>query len=116
MKRHAALGEELLSRSPRESLSAAAIIAGQHHERWDGAGYPRGLREEEIHLYGRIVAVADVFDALANRRCYKEAWPISRVVESFRDERGRQFDPLLVDLLLEGMEEVLSIQARFPDR
>ncbi len=116
VKRHAALGEELLSRSPRESLSAAAIIAGQHHERWDGAGYPRGLRGEEIHLYGRIVAVADVFDALANRRCYKEAWPTSRVVESFRDERGRQFDPLLVDLLLEGMEEVLSIQARFPDR
>ena len=116
VKRHAALGEELLSRSPRESLSAAAIIAGQHHERWDGAGYPRGLREEEIHLYGRIVAVADVFDALTTKRCYKPAFSFDVAADIIVKSSGTHFDPEMVQTFLHCREEFETIKLQFGEQ
>jgi len=115
-KKHAAVGADILSRSRREVLRLAAVIAGQHHERWDGEGYPEGLSGEGIHIAGRLVAVADVFDALLSRRCYKEPWPIEEVVAYFQGQRGSQFDPDLVDLLLAHLDEITAMRARFPDR
>ncbi len=115
MRGHPAVGEELLSRSALPLFEAAAAIAGQHHERYDGSGYPLGLRGEEIDLNARLVAIADVFDALAHRRCYKEAWDIEHVVAHMRAERGRHFDPALLDCLLARLDEVDAMMQRFPD-
>ncbi len=115
MKSHAPRGYELLAGSDQETLQVGAIIALEHHERWDGGGYPFGKRGEEIGIHGRIVAAADAFDALLGRRCYKEPWPIERVLDLFRTERGGQFEPRIVDLILERIDDLLAIQARFPD-
>ena len=115
VKNHCQFGYELLSRAKRPLLKLAAIIAHQHHERWDGTGYPQGLRGEEIHLYGRIVAIADVFDALGNARAYKEAWPLGQVVDYFRQQRGGHFDPQLTDLLLDNLEEFTGLREVYSD-
>ena len=105
MKSHAIIGEEMLKTSKRALLQFASVIAGSHHERWDGMGYPRGLKGEIIPLAGRICAVADVLDALSSPRCYKEPWPEERIREEFRAQRGAQFQPELVDLLLAHWDE-----------
>jgi len=115
MKTHAQLGQDMLDRSERPILKAAAIMAGQNHENWDGSGYPRGTAGEDIHLYGRITEVADVFDALGSSRAYKKPWPIEMIVDLFREERGRQFDPALVDILLGKLDEFLEIRREFLD-
>ncbi len=115
MKRHAQIGEEVFGRSRRPMLRAAAKIAGQHHERFDGGGYPRGLAGEQIDIFARIVALVDVFDALVHRRCYKPAWPIEKVVALLRQERGKHFDPHLVDCFLDKLPAALALVARFPD-
>lgn len=115
MKTHTTVGEKLLEGSSRSFLQAAAVIAAQHHERWDGQGYPRGLAGKDIHIYGRISAVADVFDALASPRVYKDAWPMERITELFAAERGRHFDPHLVDLLLENLSRFNEIRRQYPD-
>ena len=105
MKSHAIIGEEMLKTSKRELLQFAATIAGSHHERWNGKGYPRGLKGETIPLAGRICAVADVLDALCSPRCYKEPWPEEKIREEFLEQRGEHFQPELVDLLLEHWDE-----------
>ena len=115
MKRHAEIGRDLLAKSKREILQAATIISGQHHEKWDGSGYPAGLKGEEIHIYGRIGSVADVFDALGSRRCYKEPWSNKQIFDFFIAERERHFDPAVVDWLLENREQMLAIRQQFPD-
>ena len=115
MKKHPELGSELLIHSKREILQAAALISGQPHERWDGSGYPAGLVGEAIHIYGRIGAVADVFDALGSQRCYKEAWGDQEIFDYFIAERGRHFDPAVVDWLLGHREQMLAIRQQFPD-
>ncbi|PHR58393.1 MAG: hypothetical protein COA44_02815 [Arcobacter sp.] len=115
MKTHALLGYEILSASPRGMLKAAAIVAYEHHERYNGKGYPLGLKGEEIHIYGRITAVADVFDALGSDRCYKKAWPLEKILELFKEERGEHFDPILVDLLMENLDTFLEIRDKFKD-
>ena len=115
MKTHASAGEAILSKSDRPILKLAAKIAGQHHERWDGKGYPHGLKGEEIHIAGRITAVADVFDALGSKRCYKEPWPLEKIIELFKQEAGQQFDPKLVDILLAQMDTIVAVRERFPD-
>lgn len=97
MKRHADIGGEMLAGGRAPVLQIAEEIARTHHERWDGGGYPAGLEGEEIPLVGRIVAVADVFDALTHRRPYKEPWPVERAVEEIRSQSGRHFDPRVVD-------------------
>lgn len=115
MKEHAGIGEEILSRSHRPLLMAASIIAGQHHERFDGGGYPVGLQGEDIHIYGRIVALVDVFDALVHNRCYKEAWPLEQVLDLLRHEKGKHFDPLLVDLFIKNIDKMIEVLERFPE-
>ncbi|WP_296979413.1 HD domain-containing phosphohydrolase [Thermobacillus sp. ZCTH02-B1] len=87
----------------------------EHHEKWDGTGYPRGLKGEEIHLYGRITAVADVFDALGSDRVYKKAWELDRILTLFREERGRHFDPQLVDVFMEELPRILEVRDRYRD-
>ncbi len=115
MKTHAQLGYEMLKHSNRKILKAAAIVAKEHHEKWDGSGYPEGLKGEEIHIYGRITAVADVFDALGSDRCYKKAWPLEKILELFKEEKGKHFDPKLVDLLFENIDEIIYIRDKYKD-
>jgi len=116
MRTHAEIGYLMLGNSKRRILQAAAIVAHEHHERWDGAGYPRGLAGDDIHIYGRITAVADVFDALGSSRCYKTPWALEDIKALFERERGKQFDPRLVDILFEKMNEVVAIRERLPDQ
>lgn len=115
MKQHSLWGYNVFCSSERPMLKAASIIAQQHHERWDGKGYPQGLKGEDIHIMGRIVAVADVFDALSCRRCYKDAWPMEKVRDYFRDAAGSQFDPALVQLLLDHFDEAQAIISKYSD-
>ena len=115
MKTHTTIGYNLLRGSNRELLHTAAHIAHEHHEKWDGTGYPRGLKGEEIHLYGRITAVADVFDALGSDRVYKKAWELERIINLFREERGRHFDPKLVDVFMEQLPRMLEARDRYKD-
>ncbi|WP_426415917.1 DUF3369 domain-containing protein [Aestuariirhabdus sp. LZHN29] len=116
MQRHVGIGYEMLRTSHRPILQMASIIAQQHHEHWNGNGYPNALKQEEIHIAGRITAVADVFDALASTRCYKPAWKLEDVLDLFKRERGKQFDPTLVDLLFENLDQILYIRDRYQDR
>ncbi len=113
IKTHVYRGYELLIKSSSPIIRAAAHIVLEHHERWDGQGYPQGLQGEEIHIYGRIIGVADVFDALSNKRVYHEAWTWDAVFTHFREQRGKHFDPLLVDILLENQEEFKAIWKRY---
>ncbi|HBV88209.1 MAG TPA: hypothetical protein DEF42_16515 [Desulfosporosinus sp.] len=115
MQAHTKIGFELLKKSNRQLLKSAAIISHQHHEKWNGTGYPQGLKGEEIHIYGRITAVADVFDALASDRCYKKAWEIDRVINLFKEERGVQFDPQLIDAFMDCLEEILALKEEYAD-
>lgn len=116
MRSHAALGHGILCKSEQRIMRVAARIALQHHERWDGRGYPRGLAGEEISLEGRITAIVDVFDALTSRRVYREARPVAEVLEVMRSERGRQFDPELLDVFLAHAQEFASLLRDYPDQ
>lgn len=109
MKQHTSNAYRLMSGSKRRLIQAAAIIAHQHHERWDGKGYPRALKGSDIHIYGRIVALADVFDALTHKRCYKEAWESREAVDFIVANRGSHFDPELVDLFTANVDKFLDI-------
>lgn len=100
MRAHTRIGARILAESRSEVLFVGEEIALTHHEHWDGSGYPRGLRGEDIPLSGRLVAVVDVFDALTHRRPYKEAWPVEASVDELRRQRGLQFDPDLVDAFI----------------
>jgi putative two-component system response regulator len=115
MKTHAEKGYEILRGSRSRLLDLAALIAWTHHEKVDGSGYPRGLRGEEIPLHGRIVAVADVFDALTSERPYKKAWDIERTVQWLRDCAGQHFDPDCVEAFLARRADILEIKASFQD-
>ncbi len=115
IKTHAETGHYILKNSKRQILQTAAIVAWQHHEKWDGSGYPQGLSREDIHIYGRIAAIADVFDALSHKRCYKDAWPMDRIMALFKNESGRHFDPSLVDIFLAEKDRFIEINERFPE-
>jgi len=115
MKTHASLGYDMLKSSNKSILQAAAIVANEHHEKFDGSGYPNGTVGEEIHIYGRITAIADVFDALGSERVYKKAWELQRILELFRDESGKHFDPKLVKLFLDNLDKFLVIRDKFKD-
>ncbi|ASS75513.1 hypothetical protein CIG75_11320 [Tumebacillus algifaecis] len=115
MKTHTTIGYHLLKNSKGRILNAAATIAIEHHEKWNGTGYPKGLQEEQIHLYGRITAIADVFDALASDRPYKKAWELDRILGLFRQERGEHFDPQLVDVFFESLDEILEVREKYGD-
>ncbi|RIX42021.1 MAG: response regulator [Rhodocyclales bacterium GT-UBC] len=115
MKGHARIGYELLKDSGSEILRAGAEIAISHHEKFDGSGYPNGLRGHDIPVFGRVVAVADVFDALTSERPYKKAWPLEEAVRFLEEGRGKHFDPLCVEAMLAKWDEVLDIRRRFKD-
>lgn len=115
MKTHSVIGYNILKNSKREVLKAAAIVAREHHEKWDGSGYPRGLKENEIHIYGRITAIADVFDALGSDRCYKKAWEDEKIFQLLLDEKGKHFDPTLVELFMNNVEEFKKIRDKYKD-
>ncbi|MBS0192730.1 MAG: DUF3369 domain-containing protein [Proteobacteria bacterium] len=115
MQQHPTIGHEILRGSERPILEAAATIAHQHHERWDGSGYPQGLKGRDIHPHARIVAVADVFDALTHVRCYKPAWPLEEVIAYLRANVGSHLDAEIVEKLLANLDDVMAVNERFPD-
>lgn len=115
MQKHAQFGLDILQRSQRPLMKKASEIAITHHERWDGEGYPHQLSGEAIPIAGRITALVDVFDALGSRRSYKEPWSNADILDHIRKERGRQFDPTLVDLLLTNVDQFHALRQEFPD-
>jgi HD-GYP domain-containing protein (c-di-GMP phosphodiesterase class II) len=136
MKLHTLFGANLFSDIYSDFDESASVVALNHHERWDGKGYPgfidphtqkplpgyetehgtaRGKQGEEIPLFGRIVALADVYDALSCRRCYKEAWDNNEVLNTIREEAGKQFDPELVEVFLECVDSFQQIEKLYPD-
>ena len=115
MQKHTTIGYNLFSNSRGEILKTAAIVAHEHHEKYNGKGYPRGLKGNEIHIYGRITAIVDVFDALGSERVYKKAWELDKILKLLKEERGEHFDPYLVDLFLENIDKFLEIRDKFKD-
>lgn len=115
MKSHTQVGYEIFRECQGRVLTAAALVAWQHHEKWNGKGYPRGLAGENIHPFARITAVADVFDALASDRVYKKAWEIDKVMKLFEEERGQHFEPKMVDALKACLPKILEIREALRD-
>ncbi len=116
MKEHAAFGGEILDEeAPSPLMEMAKSVAMTHHEKWDGSGYPCGLKAEEIPLVGRIIAIADVFDALTSTRPYKPAWTIDRAIELIQNESGKHFDPVLVECFIDSLDELLVIKKQFTE-
>lgn len=110
MKTHPEIGAKILANSTSEWLEASRIIALTHHERWDGKGYPQGLEGEQIPLFGRITAVADVFDALTSARPYKPAWSVTRAVAMIQEGSGTQFEPNIVAAFVSALPKILTIK------
>jgi len=115
MDTHAELGYHMIRNSERPLLKAAAIVAYEHHEKWDGSGYPQRLKGQEIHIYGRITAIADVFDALGSDRVYKRAWSDEKIFQLLHDEKGKHFDPKLIDLFFLNIDKVKEVRESFKD-
>jgi len=115
MKTHAQLGYEMLESSNRAILKVAAIVSHEHHERWDGKGYPNGLKGKNIHVYGRITAVADVFDALGSNRIYKKAWSDEKIFNFFKEQSGKHFDPEIIEVFFENLNDFMKIRDEFKD-
>ncbi len=115
IKSHSKKGFDILKGSNEAILEAAAIVSFEHHEKWDGSGYPRGLKGKEIHIYGRITAIADVFDALGSKRVYKEAWKDEDIFTLFTHQKGKQFDPILINLFLSNKDIFINIRNRYID-
>ena len=113
MKDHAKAGHDMLEGAECGYLKMGATIALAHHERWDGTGYPHGLKGEDIPIEARVVALADVFDALCSKRCYKEAWPVEKVVSMIKAAAGSHFDPKLVDLFVDNIDKFLEVRAKY---
>jgi len=116
MQTHPTIGSTIIGAHERGMLQVAHDVALCHHEKWDGSGYPRGLRGEDIPLSGRIVSIADVFDALTSVRPYKPAWPLEEACQWLREQRGRHFQPELVDLFLEQLPAIREIMDRWAER
>jgi len=112
MKDHAQVGYDMLASSKYKILQISAQISLTHHEKWDGSGYPNGLSGEDIPLVGRITAIADVFDALGSDRCYKEAWGLDKILDLFKEQRGKQFDPTLIDVFFANLDQIIEIRDR----
>jgi response regulator RpfG family c-di-GMP phosphodiesterase len=115
MDTHAQLGHDMLRESKPRILKMAAIIAHEHHEKWDGSGYPRKLKGEEIHIAGRIIALADVYDALTHARCYKDPWPRAKVLETIREGSGQHFDPRVVEAFFNCLPKIEEIRQGLTD-
>lgn len=115
MNLHAMFGGMIIGEHSSEVLKYAKIIAEQHHEKWDGSGYPNGIKGEDIHLYARIVALADVFDALTSERPYKDAWPVEKATNLLQEESGKHFDPTVVQLFMDNLDGILKIKDSYKD-
>jgi HD-GYP domain-containing protein (c-di-GMP phosphodiesterase class II) len=115
MQSHTTIGYGLLKNSTRKILKTAAILAHEHHEKWNGKGYPQGLKGADIHIYGRITAIADVFDALGSERVYKAAWELDRILNLFKEERGHHFDPRIVDIFMEQLPKIIHVRDNYTD-
>ncbi|MDF1881637.1 response regulator [Sulfurimonas sp. MAG313] len=113
MKEHAQAGYEILHKSKLPLMQIASIIAHQHHEKWDGSGYPRALKGKEIHILGRIVALADVLDALSSSRKYKKGWDLDAIFSFLKSQRGKHFDPRMVDLFMDNFGLFLEIRDKY---
>lgn len=116
IKTHTTMGYSMLNHSQKDIIRTAATIALQHHEKYDGTGYPNRLKGDEIHIFSRITAIADVFDALCSERVYKKAWPVEDVIDLLRSERGRHFDPNLVDVFFANWNDILAIRSAYAER
>jgi len=112
---HSRIGYDILKSSHRKILEVASQIALQHHERWDGLGYPNGLKGEEISIYARITGLVDIFDALLHKRIYKEKWSIDHVLEFISEQSGKRFDPNLVSIFLKNLNDFMKISEKYPD-
>ncbi|KQX47074.1 HD domain-containing phosphohydrolase [Paenibacillus sp. Root444D2] len=115
MQNHTRIGYNLLKNSNRHILKTAAVVAYEHHEKWNGRGYPRGIKGEDIHIYGRITAIADVFDALGSERVYKKAWELDRILTLFKEEQGEHFDPKVVDAFFQQLPAILRVRDQYSD-
>lgn len=115
MKKHAEYGSRIIGEHDSELLQLAGTIALTHHEKWNGQGYPQGLKGVDIPLVGRICAIADVFDALTTERPYKKAWPVEKAIDLIKDERGEHFDPELANAFLEVMPDVLTVKEKYAE-
>ncbi len=115
VRRHPQIGADIIGKHDNEVLAAARTIALTHHERWDGMGYPQGLQGEQIPVFGRIVAIADVFDALMNKRPYKPACSASQSLAAMAEERGKAFDPALLDAFFQAQFEILRVMDLYAD-
>lgn len=115
MKKHPEIGAEILGESDSDLIELAKIVAMTHHEKWDGSGYPKQLKGEEIPIVGRIVALADVFDALTSERPYKHAWPVEEAVDFIKSQKGKHFDPELVDIFEQQLDKILEIKNNWQD-
>jgi putative two-component system response regulator len=115
MKRHTTIGGEIIGDDSSELLQLAKVVALTHHEKWSGFGYPNGLAEEDIPRVGRIVAIADVFDALTSVRPYKKAWPVEEAVAFLNAGTGEHFDPQLVPLFIDALPELLVVKAQYAE-
>lgn len=115
IKTHAQLGFDMLKHSSKAILQIAAIVSNEHHEKYNGKGYPRGLKGEDIHIFARITAVADVFDALGSDRIYKKAWEDEKIFELFNSEKGEHFDPKVIEAFFHSLDEIKTIRERFKD-
>ncbi|MCK5191492.1 MAG: two-component system response regulator [Methylococcales bacterium] len=115
MRRHPEFGSEILGDNDSELLQMAKEIALNHHEKWDGSGYPQGLKGENIPLTARIIAIADVFDALTTKRPYKNAWPVERAISFIDEKSGSHFDPELVIAFHKALPEILKIKAQYAE-
>ena len=115
MRQHVSIGANIIGEHPSGLLRMAQRIALTHHEKWDGSGYPNGLAGEDIPIEGRIVAIADVFDALTSERPYKQAWPVEEAVAFLREQSGQHFDPDLVELFIQQLPAVLEVKARWAE-
>lgn len=115
MRTHTTIGYDILKNSRSKYLKKGGIVALSHHERYDGLGYPNQLKGNEIPIEGRIVAIADVFDALLMKRSYKDSWSIEEATDYIKGKRGTQFDPYLVDIYIDNIEEIRRISYEFKD-
>jgi putative two-component system response regulator len=115
MYQHPVMGAEIIGKHDNELLESARIIALSHHEKWDGSGYPRGLKGEDIPLEGRIVAIADVFDALLSQRPYKAAFSVERSLQLMDADSGRHFDPVLLEAFHRALPEILRVKDIYAD-
>jgi putative two-component system response regulator len=116
MRNHTLIGSTIIGEHASTLMQRARIAALTHHERWNGTGYPYQLKGEEIPIHGRIIAIADVFDALTSKRPYKEPWPIDKALDLIKEQRGEHFDPAIVDAFLLSIEPILAIKERYADR